>query len=94
MLRLALALDRSLPEAHYQLGNLALKNGQPAQALRHLEAAARLNPDSAKVHFALARVYRRLNRSQDASREMGLFEKLKGNEPREPMSSPADVPRN
>jgi tetratricopeptide (TPR) repeat protein len=94
MLRLALALDRSLPEAHYQLGNLTLKNGQPAQALRHLEAAARLNPDSAKVHFALARVYRRLNRSQDASREMGLFEKLKGNEPREPMSSPADVPRN
>jgi tetratricopeptide (TPR) repeat protein len=95
MFGLALALDNSLPEAHYQLGNLALKKGQLAQALSHLEAAARSNPDSAKIHFALARVYRRLNRNEDAARETSLFEKLKGNEaPQEPKASLGEVPRN
>lgn len=89
MLRLALRLDSSQPEAHYQLGNLALKKGQLSEALGHLKAAAKVNPDRAKIHFALARVYRRLGRAEDADREMNLFEKLKDNEsPQTPGPSP------
>lgn len=95
MLQLALALDRSLSEAHYQLGNLALKKGQWAEALRQLEIAAKVNPDSAKTHFALSRVFRRLNRNQDAAREMVLFEELKDKQsPRAPMSSFGGASRN
>jgi len=38
-----LALDPSLPEAHYQLGNLALKKGLITEAQRHLEQAVKLD---------------------------------------------------
>jgi tetratricopeptide (TPR) repeat protein len=77
LLQTALAMDSSLAEPHYQLGNLALKQGHPETALPQLEAAARLSPDADKVHYALARTYRRLGRSGDASREMALYQKLK-----------------
>jgi tetratricopeptide (TPR) repeat protein len=76
-LQSALTLDRSLPEAHYQLGNLALRRGRPTEALHHLEEAARLDPNVAGVHFALSRAYRRLGKSETAAREMDLYQELK-----------------
>src|SRR5262249_49906982 len=51
LLKSAVALDDTLAEAHYQLGDLALHQGQAQRALVHLERAAKLNPASAKVHF-------------------------------------------
>lgn len=77
LLRSALALDRSLPAAHYQLGNLALKSGRMSEAQQHLERAVKLEPKNAQTHFALARAYRRLGRKEDAEHEMELYEKLK-----------------
>ncbi|HEV2492796.1 MAG TPA: tetratricopeptide repeat protein [Terriglobia bacterium] len=76
-LKMALALDRGLSEADYQLGSLALAKGQWNEALAYLEAAGKLDPGKSKTHFALARVYRRLGRKEDSSREMALFEKFK-----------------
>jgi tetratricopeptide (TPR) repeat protein len=78
LLRDALALDPSLAEAHYQLGNLALKQGHMAEAQQHLERVAELDASNAQGHFALSRVYRRLGRTEDAAHEMKLYEKLKG----------------
>jgi tetratricopeptide (TPR) repeat protein len=77
LLRDALALNPSLPEAHYQLGNLALTNGRIAEARRHLERAAKLDPESKSAHFALSRVYRRLGLREEAARQMQLYEHLK-----------------
>jgi len=77
LLREALALDPSLSDAHYQLGNLALKQNQIAEAEKHLEEVAKLDANNAQAHFALARVYRRLGRQQDAAREMKRYEQLK-----------------
>jgi tetratricopeptide (TPR) repeat protein len=95
LFRLALALDSSLPEAHYQLGNLSLKNGRLTEALNQLETAARLKPEDPKIHFALARVYRRLNRNPDAAREMDLFEKLKSKQsPAPALPSLGGTPRS
>ena len=95
MFRLALTLDTSLTEAHYQLGNLALNKGHVAEAVSQLQAAVRLSPDEAKIHFALSRAYRRLNRDQDAAAELALFEKLKSAEgPPVPTSSLGGTPRN
>jgi len=74
----ALALDPSLSEAHYQLGNLALKQGQIAEAKKHFEEVTKLNANNAQGHFALARIYRRLGRQDDAAREMKRYEELKG----------------
>jgi len=80
LLRSALALDPSLPAAHYQLGNLALKKGLMTEAQQHLEQAVKLDVRNGQAHFALARVYRRLGRKEESAREMDLYESLKGAE--------------
>src|SRR2546430_10036023 len=59
------------------LGALALGRGQAAGALLHLKKAAKLDPSSAKTHFALSRAYRRLGRNDEAAKEATLFDKLK-----------------
>ena len=82
LLRSALTLDPSLPDAHYQLGNLALKQDRMAEAQQHLEQVAKLDSSNAQGHFALSRVYRRLGRKEDAAREMKLYEELKGGDSR------------
>ncbi|HET6961408.1 MAG TPA: tetratricopeptide repeat protein [Terriglobia bacterium] len=80
LLQNALTLNRSLPEAHYWLGDLALRRGNPEKALEHLEQAVKLDPGSSKIHFALSRTHRRLGRMDDAAREEDVFQKLKARE--------------
>lgn len=77
MFAAALALDPTLAESHYQLGNLALARGDCPDALQHLQAAVRSRPQDSRVHFALARVYRRLGQQADAARETELFRRAK-----------------
>lgn len=77
LLKTAVDLDPNRAEAHYRLGNLALKSGSSDDALQHLETAARLSPDESRIQFALARLYRRLNRAQDATNAMDRYERLK-----------------
>jgi tetratricopeptide (TPR) repeat protein len=77
LLRKALSLDDSLFEPHYYLGTLALRGGRFEEAVHHLESAARLNPDSSKVHFVLSKAYRRLGRSGDSGRELEIYKRLK-----------------
>ncbi len=88
LLRSALALDPSLSDAHYQLGNLALNKGRVAEAQQHLEQAVKLDGQNAAAHFALSRVYRRLGRRPEAAHEMELYESLK-QEPGNDTSTPA-----
>jgi tetratricopeptide (TPR) repeat protein len=85
LLRKAVELDNSRAEAHYQLGLLELKkNGVDVspeslrQALVQLQTAVRLGLDENKIHYALARVYRRLGRDEEAAREMHLYEQESG----------------
>ncbi|MGI9070895.1 MAG: tetratricopeptide repeat protein [Bryobacteraceae bacterium] len=84
LLKKSVQLDSARAEAHYQLGILELKKNTAAvspealrQALEELQAALRLGLNESKVHYALVRVYRRLGRENDASREMHLYEELK-----------------
>jgi Flp pilus assembly protein TadD len=76
LLESAVKLDPSSVEARCQLGELALKNGQTAEALQEYKAAAKLDPQNPKTHFGLSRVYRRLGKTEDASRETELFQQL------------------
>ncbi|PYV44205.1 MAG: hypothetical protein DMG06_07385 [Acidobacteria bacterium] len=80
LLESALALDDSLPESHYQLGNLYLTKRKPNEALEHLVTAANLDPRRSKIHYALARTYRRLNQEENASRELKIYGELKAEE--------------
>ncbi|MFL6352651.1 MAG: tetratricopeptide repeat protein [Bryobacteraceae bacterium] len=87
LLKRAIDLDSSRPESHYQLGMLDLKKSNAGnspeplrQSLDQLEAAARLGLYDSKIHYALARVYRRLGREDDAAREMRSYQQLKADE--------------
>lgn len=77
LLRKAIELDTELPEAHYHLGRLALEGDQAAEALPYLETAARLTPDQSKVHYLLARAYRRLGRGEEAQSHLKIFRRMK-----------------
>lgn len=77
MFNSALTLDPKSAEAHYQLGNLALSQGDPNQALTHLSAAAANGLDDARLHYALARTLRRLGKTAEADQHLQLFEQRK-----------------
>ncbi len=73
-------LDSSNAETHFNLGNIALKENNYEEALREFAEASNLDPEMAKGHFALARVYRRLGKAEDAAKETELYTKLKAKE--------------
>jgi tetratricopeptide (TPR) repeat protein len=73
-------LDGSMAETHFQLGNLAMKENKYDEALNELQIAAKLEPDLSKAHLALARVYRRAGRTEEAEKETELHRKLKASE--------------
>jgi tetratricopeptide (TPR) repeat protein len=81
LLKSAVSLDPSSADAHYQLGEIDLKEGRTTDALLEYRKAARLEPKNPKIHFGLSKVYRRLGRVEEASREAKLFEELKEAKP-------------
>jgi tetratricopeptide (TPR) repeat protein len=87
LLEKSVQLDSSRAEAHYQLGMLDLKKSTAGtapeflrQALEQLETAARLGLNESKIHYALARVYRRLGRENEATKEMRAYQQMKAAE--------------
>jgi len=86
--------DSKSAEAYYLLGNLELRNDTAKDAIGHLERAAELDPDNAKIHFALARAYRRVGRYEESTKQSELFEKLQKRENRRGSGSNATAPPN
>lgn len=80
LLRRSNELDGTDPETHYQLGNLAMKENKYDEALQELQTSAKLDPEVAKVHLLLARVYRRTGREEEAAKETQIHRKLKEKE--------------
>ncbi len=95
LLQTAVELDSSLPEAHYQLGRLALESGRASEALPYLETVAGLTPDQSKVHYLLARAYRRLGRGDEAQSHLKIFRRMKASEEsRGEPDSGSELPQN
>lgn len=84
LLRQAVGLDPHSADARYQLGQVALKQGQLEEAETEFLAALKSDPDRSSTHFALSLIYRRTGRAEDAARHFALYEKLKQSEEREP----------
>lgn len=80
LLRKALDLDASLVEPHFQLGQLALAQGNPEEAARHFESAVQLAPRESRLRYGLVRAYRRLGRQRQAREEAGKYRQLKAAE--------------
>lgn len=73
----ALRLDSQLPEANGLLGKILFKQGQPAEAVKLLEFAAKKKSDDHELRYALARTYQQLGRKEDAAREFAEVQRLK-----------------
>jgi tetratricopeptide (TPR) repeat protein len=65
------------PHVYFTLGKLQLGRGDLAGATANLEKAARMSPNSGPIHYELAAAYRREARTQDADREMKVYESLR-----------------
>jgi tetratricopeptide (TPR) repeat protein len=64
-------------DAYYQLGKLQLEQGETKAAISNLETGTKISPDSDYVHYQLSLAYRRDLRTEDAEREMKLYQELK-----------------
>jgi Flp pilus assembly protein TadD len=73
MFEKALRIDSALPEAHYELGAMALQANDFRTAEDHLLAAERSAPNDSRIHFALARLYRMQAKPEAADQEMKAF---------------------
>lgn len=69
--------DPDFARAQYQFGKIQLDRGQAEEAVTHLEAAARLLPQTDYVHYQLQAAYRKLGRDADADRELEIYKGLK-----------------
>jgi tetratricopeptide (TPR) repeat protein len=70
---------RAAPEdfsTHVVLGRALLAKEEPARAASELEAAVKLAPASPEARFSLASAYSRLDRKEDAARELTEFKRL------------------
>jgi Flp pilus assembly protein TadD len=50
---------------------------KPGKALPLLEASVQLEPTNATAHYRLATLYKKLGRTEDAKREVELYQKYK-----------------
>jgi Tfp pilus assembly protein PilF len=66
-------------EVYEVLGLAYSKTARPAMAADELETAIRLQPQSARLHLMLARIYRSLGKAEMADAELKRYSTLNGN---------------
>jgi tetratricopeptide (TPR) repeat protein len=74
LLEKAVEIDPAIELAHLDLGSIDSDAGRHAEALRELMVAAKLAPNDVDVHWRLGRLYKAMNKLQEAKAE---FEKAK-----------------
>ena len=77
ILRTVLKAKPDFADARHLVGKVLLSQGAGAEAAEHLEAAARLAPEDANVHYQLGQAYQKLGRTDAAREQFELFQKLK-----------------
>jgi Tfp pilus assembly protein PilF len=73
----AIALQPDDANAKLGLAKLLLEMNKPDQALPLLEASVQLEPTNATAHYRLATLYKKLGRTEDAKRQVELYQKYK-----------------
>jgi tetratricopeptide (TPR) repeat protein len=77
LLRQVIQQDPNRADAYYEMGKLQLEQGDTKGAVQSLEAGIKVSPDADYIHYQLAMAYRRDSRSEDAQREIKLYQALK-----------------
>jgi tetratricopeptide (TPR) repeat protein len=77
LLREVIQQSPKYADAYYELGKLQLEQGDTKGAVLSLESGIEASPDADYIHYQLAMAYRRDSRSEDAEREIKLYQALK-----------------
>ena len=77
LLKQVIEQDPKYADAYYELGKLQLEQGDTKAAIASFETGSQLSPDSDYIHYQLAMAYRRDSRTQDAEREIKVYQALK-----------------
>lgn len=77
LLREVIQQDPNRADAYYEMGKLQLEQGDTKGAVQSLETGTKVSPDADYIHYQLAMAYRRESRSDDAEREIKLYQVLK-----------------
>jgi tetratricopeptide (TPR) repeat protein len=80
----AIQLDAGIADAHFQLGALYREQKDLPAAIRELDTAVRLTPDSPLYRFRLAQAYRDAGDERKAHEQFEVFRKLKARERSDP----------
>jgi len=78
----ALKLDATIIEAHLALEKIYTQDGQYQKSVEHLRKALAIDASDATPHFRLAAVYRKLGNTQEAEKELAIFQQKKSAEKR------------
>ena len=73
----AYALDSVDVEAQIGLAKTLVIMEKPEEALKYLRMAVQADPLNAEAHYRLATVYRKLGRTEEAAKELHLFQEIK-----------------
>ena len=73
----AVELEPSDADAKLGLAKTLIDMNQSDKALPLLEDAVKLEPTNATAHYRLGTLYRKMGRTEDAKRELELYQKLK-----------------
>lgn len=77
LLEKSIALDRTIPEAHVQLGDLYSGEHQYEKAIPEYLLAIELNPNLSDAHYRLGTDYVHVGRKDDAQKEFDVYQKLR-----------------
>jgi tetratricopeptide (TPR) repeat protein len=77
LLREVIQQNPKYADAYYELGKLQLEQGDTKGSVASLENGAKANPEADYIHYQLAMAYRRDSRTDDAEREIKLYQTLK-----------------
>jgi tetratricopeptide (TPR) repeat protein len=76
LLKKAIALDPSSPEAHLQLANIYSQRRQYAEAVPEYRESLRLSPNVPDAHFRLGQAYSHVGKKDLADKEFQLHQRL------------------
>ena len=81
LLRQVLKARPDFAQGRYLFGKILLAQGAAEQAAEQLEAALRVAPKDANIHYQLGRAYQSLGREEAARKEFEVFQQLKDQRP-------------
>lgn len=73
----AIDLRYAYADARYQLGKIYLEQNEIKKAIEQLEIAVAADADKDYIHYQLSIAYRKASRTEDADRELKIYQKIK-----------------